>query len=479
MADGVVYCFDAFELDSSRRVLLHGGNPVDLPDRCIAILLLLVTRANEAVHKDDVQRAGWNDQPIADESISQAIFAIRAALGGARRARYIHTERNFGYRFVGEVVCRNREPERADATVDVIVSPYRILSQAHVAVGTMSLSELQRARELIRSVLHATPASAQANIDMATACLLTFEASRMEITPDFAALGEALQYARAACDSDPKLGAAWSTLAFAQDLSGDRDAAIASAGLAVTLDPSDAWHQVRLGFATFGTNRRRAAERLKEQCPHYAGAYWLDGSVMLARQAFLPAIEILARGCALQDAQQRGGAFNAVGLHLMRGNALNAIDRDDEAIEAYRRELGVADPEHLYMRECCANSAYSIAAVHWRNGRIAQAETSCREALTFVPRHPLTLMLLAALTNQPAPDPAFCAMYAVDPILTKVAALSLCDRHEDAATLAAQLLMAAPPGADGWLLAAEPLIHARGHLAAWAQPLRLLHDRAS
>ena len=87
-------------------------------------------------------------------------------------------------------------------------------------------------------------------------------------------------------------------------------------------------------------------------------------------------------------------------------------------------------------------------------------------------------MLLAALGDQPPPDPASCAMYSVDPILTKVAPLSLSGRHDDAANLAARLLTEAPPGSDGWLLAAEPLINARGHLDVWAHTLRILHDRA-
>ena len=474
----IVYRFGPFELDPTRRVLLRGGSVVDLPDRCVAILILLVSHAPHLVTRYDVERAGWKGS-ISGESILHAVRTIRLALGGTGTDyTYIETVRGRGYRFVAAVTRHAVALPRA-VEIDAIVSPYHALSDAHLAVGTMSCAELERARLLIRSALHGAPDSAAAYIDIATAGILTFEASRMEIVPDFAVLHESLQFARRACEVAPHLGVAWSTLAYAQELSGDRGAAAASAGKAITLDGHDWRHVMRLAWASWGDARLDAAIRIKAICPDWAGSYWLEGTVLMARRAFPRVIESLKTGCALHDAQQAGGPFNAVGLHLMRGDAFAALGRDDQAIEEYRIELVWEDPDHLYRRECSANTHYSIAAVHARNGRVEEALRECREALAIVAGHPLALMLLASLAKEPLPGASRMAMYAVDPILIKVAPLALAGRHADAADLAAELVTEGAPGPQGWLLAADPLIHATAHPDEWAQALRLLHDRAT
>jgi tetratricopeptide (TPR) repeat protein len=220
--------------------------------------------------------------------------------------------------------------------------------------------------------------------------------------------------------------------------------------------------------------------RLKQVSPRYAGAHWLEATVYMGRQAFPLAIDTLRAGCALYDTQRGdAGPFQPVGLHLMLGNAHAAEGRDDEALTHYRRELDAMDPGHLYARECCANSWYSIGAVHWRNGRDEDAVAALREARVFVPGHPLAAMLLAKLLNDAPPDPSSLAMYAVDPVLVAAVRLAVHGQHDQAAACAVDLLADAPPGPDGWLLPAEPLIHATARSDVWTHALQILHDRAN
>ena len=78
---GVVYTFGIFELDSRARQLRRNGEPVALSDRYVSVLLHLAAHAGEVVSKDALVTAGWGDTAVSDNSLEQAISALRRALG--------------------------------------------------------------------------------------------------------------------------------------------------------------------------------------------------------------------------------------------------------------------------------------------------------------------------------------------------------------------------------------------------------------
>src|SRR5437870_551703 len=269
----------------------------------------------------------------------------------------------------------------------------------------MDLEAISRARHRLGAALADAPDSAAAHIDLATACVLEFEASRVKAAPDTNRLDEALLHAGAACGIDPRSGQAWSMLALVQQKKGEVAGALASASKAATLDGNDWRHLLRLGFACWGEERLRAAHRLKQVAPDFAGAHWLEATVLSARRAFDAAIETLRIGGALQDAQRtHAGPFNAVGLHLLHGSVLAAVGRVSDALEELSRELADADEHHLYSRECCANTWYATGALHRRCGSCDDADHAFRHALALVPGHALARIGVAALAGDPISD---------------------------------------------------------------------------
>jgi DNA-binding winged helix-turn-helix (wHTH) protein len=73
--------FADFVLSPSRRTLLQSGHEVALIPRYFDLLVLLVERRNEAVTRRQIFDAVWRDVVVSDGALSQAVRALRRALG--------------------------------------------------------------------------------------------------------------------------------------------------------------------------------------------------------------------------------------------------------------------------------------------------------------------------------------------------------------------------------------------------------------
>jgi DNA-binding winged helix-turn-helix (wHTH) protein len=100
------YRFGDFILSPRRRTLFCQGVEQPLIPRYFDLLVFLVERRHEAVHRRDIFDRVWNDVVVSDSALSQAIRTIRRALGDdSREPRFIRTVSRHGYRFVfAEVV---------------------------------------------------------------------------------------------------------------------------------------------------------------------------------------------------------------------------------------------------------------------------------------------------------------------------------------------------------------------------------------
>jgi DNA-binding winged helix-turn-helix (wHTH) protein len=97
----VRYRFSQFTLSPQRRVLVRDGREVPLIPRYFDLLLLLVERRREAVHRREIFDRVWGDVIVSDSALSQAVRTIRLALGDdSREPRFIRTVSRHGYRFV-------------------------------------------------------------------------------------------------------------------------------------------------------------------------------------------------------------------------------------------------------------------------------------------------------------------------------------------------------------------------------------------
>jgi DNA-binding winged helix-turn-helix (wHTH) protein/TolB-like protein/Tfp pilus assembly protein PilF len=101
---GRFYQFDSFLVDTSRRALLRGGEPVPLKPKAFETLLALVENRGRVVEKDELMRSLWPDTFVEEANLTQHISLVRKALGDdPKEHRFILTVSGRGYRFVADV----------------------------------------------------------------------------------------------------------------------------------------------------------------------------------------------------------------------------------------------------------------------------------------------------------------------------------------------------------------------------------------
>lgn len=131
--------FGDFTLDPANRVLLQGGKPVELGGRYFDALVMLASEPGQLISKDRLHEEVWRGVPVTDEALSQAIMALRRALGDdATRPRFIETVPRHGYRFVGELEADRPPASTASASnerLQVIAGGVAGAALAGLAVG--------------------------------------------------------------------------------------------------------------------------------------------------------------------------------------------------------------------------------------------------------------------------------------------------------------------------------------------------------
>jgi DNA-binding winged helix-turn-helix (wHTH) protein len=95
------YRFSEFILSPRRRVLLRNGRELPLIPRYFDLLVFLIERRSEAVHRREIFERIWSDVIVSDSALSQAVRTIRRVLGDdSREPIFVRTVSRHGYRFV-------------------------------------------------------------------------------------------------------------------------------------------------------------------------------------------------------------------------------------------------------------------------------------------------------------------------------------------------------------------------------------------
>jgi len=95
------YCFGEFVLSPRRRLLLRNGREQPLIPRYFDLLVFLIERRGDAVHRREIFDRVWSDVVVSDGALSQAIRTIRRVLDDDRREpRFVRTVSRHGYQFV-------------------------------------------------------------------------------------------------------------------------------------------------------------------------------------------------------------------------------------------------------------------------------------------------------------------------------------------------------------------------------------------
>ena len=94
-------------------MLLRNGHEQPLIPRYFDLLVFLIERRGEAVHRRDIFDRVWGDVIVSDSALSQAVRTIRRVLGDeSREPRFVRTVPRHGYRFVfADVIEEDDESE--------------------------------------------------------------------------------------------------------------------------------------------------------------------------------------------------------------------------------------------------------------------------------------------------------------------------------------------------------------------------------
>ena len=122
------FCFDNHTLDTERRELLRGGEPVALQPQVFDLLVHLVQNRARVLSKDDLIAMVWGGRIVSDSTLTSRINAARTAVGDSgKQQRLIRTVPRKGVRFVGDVgeVPDGVQPVAADAPPRALPVPDR------------------------------------------------------------------------------------------------------------------------------------------------------------------------------------------------------------------------------------------------------------------------------------------------------------------------------------------------------------------
>jgi len=486
----MTFTFQDFRFDARRKRLTRGDAAIELPEHQLDVLALLLSRAGHVVSKDALIESAWRGVAVTDNSLEQAISGLRRALGDkSRKPQIIQTVPRRGYRF-GIDVARE-ESRTSDAELDALIEPYQAWVEGRAALESLEREAVLRAERAFSSIVERAPDYAPAHRGLANACVMHFEATRADESPDTDALVRADHHAREACRLDAQSGEAWATLALVHHLSGLGVQAIAAGRRAVMLEPDNWRHHFRLAYVGWGEERLRAAQRVLTLFPQFGLAHFLAATVYVARQAFDLAERELRLGAAAQDAQRAARAFTSVGSHWLLGLVRLVRGDEKEAIEELQRELPFESTDQLYSRECVANSWYAIGAILLRQGRRSEAAGAFEHALDRIPAHLLATVGLSMSRDDAEEREQLhaqierriaqlaSARLVVDAAIGRAAMMAGAGGAEEAAPLLDEALAAAPGGSAGWTIPIDPLLNVVAREPAFANVLARLRTRAA
>jgi non-specific serine/threonine protein kinase len=102
--DKVIYQCGDLRVDPANRRLMRGGTEIALEAKAFAVLLMLLTRANELVTRDELLDAVWGHRHLTPATLNRVMALLRRAFDDeADRPRFISTVHGAGYRFIGTV----------------------------------------------------------------------------------------------------------------------------------------------------------------------------------------------------------------------------------------------------------------------------------------------------------------------------------------------------------------------------------------
>lgn len=134
------YEFGPFRLVPAERLLLRDKHVVHLTPKVFDTLVVLVEHGGRLLSKRELLGLIWRDTVVEENNLTQAICAIRKALGGSDDSReYVETVPKLGYRFVASVRTEE-QPDHSTAAVRKLVRP-AVLALSVVLTALLGLHQ--------------------------------------------------------------------------------------------------------------------------------------------------------------------------------------------------------------------------------------------------------------------------------------------------------------------------------------------------
>lgn len=382
---------------------------------------------------------------------------------------------------------------RAGSRETSSLEAYRALTEGWLELETLDLRNIPRAIRNFDRAVTLDPRYAPAYTGLASAQLAAYEATRSDNVPARDLLDTAIRHARHAVALDTELAESHATLAFILVSATETAEANRAARRAVALEPSNWRHFFRLGHASWGEARLRAADKTLALYPDFAFGHFQIAMVHVARGDLRDAETVLRQGAAVQDRQiGRGERYPALGLHWLLGLVRLACHDVEEALHELERERALAEPHRLYGREFQMNALCATGACLLHLDRASEAADAFRQALGIYPNHAQShLGLSLALRAQGATGDARATYRRLPAILDVLAG----SRPIEAALVRSQMLFAegdsaagsamlctlldeAPPGFAAWTVPVEPFLSESADGQALAPVMARLAERA-
>src|SRR5262245_19237926 len=119
-------------LDTDRRELRRGSEPIAVEPQVLDLLIYLVQNRDRVVSKDDLIASVWGGRIVSDTTLTSRIYAARKAVGDSGQdQKLIRTIARKGLRFVGAV---RTQPNHAEPAPVSGRSPDEINEQSRPAL---------------------------------------------------------------------------------------------------------------------------------------------------------------------------------------------------------------------------------------------------------------------------------------------------------------------------------------------------------
>ena len=127
----MLYRFADHLLDSERREIFRGSEPISVEPQVFDVLIYLLENRDRVVTRDDLLATVWNGRIVSDSTLTSRINAARKAIGDSGRdQRLIRTIARKGFRFVGDAETESDVPSSASSKAESGPSAHPVESPA-------------------------------------------------------------------------------------------------------------------------------------------------------------------------------------------------------------------------------------------------------------------------------------------------------------------------------------------------------------